>query len=306
MMAILYVLAVLLTAIATQTDGASAVFEADNVTPRTGEPVTMTLRVMMPAGYELLDWPEISSAWGAFDVADLSPVKTDTRSDGGVEHTQTFTIRLWRPDEYETPEMFVGYQRPGESDILRIPVRPVVFSVPSVLDREDLTLRPYIAPRAVFYVPGWIMGVAVLGVMGAIAGGWRWWSVAQSRREDDADIAMSPAQIADQALAQAEADADTPYTIAIHVTDALYRFITVHYDVEIEGLTTVELKSLLVGHESEDRLVQLVRLLDQLDLVKYTGVEPNQGFMAKLIIGARQWVAAVDITSEPVTEASTH
>lgn len=124
-------------------DSVFARFEASTLNPLTGEPFTLTLAVTLPEGTFVADWPPISGTWGAFEIRTVGDI-TET----GREVRQDFTAVLWRPEDVRTPETFIGYSA-GGGDMRRVPVRELIFSVPTVLEPDADTLQPPLPPDTV-------------------------------------------------------------------------------------------------------------------------------------------------------------
>jgi len=287
---------------AQQDNGATATFDADLTTPFTGEAVLMTLQLEMPAAYDLIEWPEIPANWGGFVVSDQTPMKTETLADGQVRYTQTFTARIWRPGDYATPETFIGYQRPGEDSILRIPVRSVFFSVPTILDRDDLILRPYLPPKAVFFVPLWLIAVSGVAVIGGGVIGWRWWAWKQSQVVDETQITLTPAQAADDRLKQLQPATMRAYDVAVVIADTITAFISARYRVDIAGMTTAEIAETLQTRETRERVERIQRILTRLDLIKFTGLSATHDELERLVTSTRRWIADVDLDHNMAAE----
>lgn len=285
-----------------QQEGAIATFAVDKTTPLTGEAVQFTLILEMPADYILIEWPQIPIIWGDFDVSDITPMKNETLASSHVRYTQTFTARLWRPGDFETPATFIAYQRPGEDGTLRIPVRTTFFSVPTVLDRDDLTLRPYLPPKAVLFVPIWLIFALSAVVVGGGAAGWRWWSIRRTHQDDEGPIVVSPAQQADSLLSNLDPNKAIAYEIAVTTSETLIRFIAARYGVDVIGLTTTEVMQILITHETCERIERMERMLNRLDLIKFTGIDANTDELERLINSARRWVADVDLDAHKTTE----
>lgn len=268
---------------------------ADGLTPLVGEPVQFTLVADTPADAVVVEWPEIDRNWGAFDVRSVGELVVKETADGGARYEQTFTAYLWRPGDYETPELFLGYRILGVDDVYRVPFDVIFFTVPSVLESVDLNqtvLRPFRPPISLFYVPRWLV-VAGLMVSGGVAyGGWRWWQERQTRLAAARAAAQvrTPAKIALDRLASLPDG--VPSVQFAFITDCVREYIADRFAVPAPDLTSAELLNRL--DLPTDRMDELERLLNQADLVKFANAVPTERQTQRAIHMAAAWIEAVD------------
>lgn len=272
----------------------TARFTTSNPRPLTGEVFTLELTINVPSGNELAELPTFpeSGAWGDFEIVALDEVEVSPLTDGTVVYHQVLTVRLWQPRDYNTPETFVGYRLTGFNDIQRIPVRQEQITVPTVLDFEDLTLRPF---KPLIYLPYLSPWVVVAGVIlvGAVAGfGYRWWQ-RRPKRLPAAERAASPGEIALQKLASLKtktSEENSPAAQYTQVAAMMREYVQGQYGVG--ELTTAELTEQLREYLPEKMLTDLGRILTEADLVKFAGAEaqPDAEIARRLTEAARRWI----------------
>jgi hypothetical protein len=294
--AFIWVLVVTGLARAVAQDGVMARFEADTLAPLAGQPVTLMLVVQVPAG-TVVNWPDFPEDWPPFMVRTVGE-KQVVSSSAGQTIRQTLTVILWRPGDYETPDFMLDYQLPGETVPHRIAAEKVFFSVPSVLDPDDLTLRPLKAPIALPYItPALVIGVTV-GLFVAAVMGWRWRHrpVRKLRR---AVVASDLHPAAQAALTQIRQAAETHQPAADtyrRMADVLRGYVGRRFGVPAPELTTGELRAALETHPEVALLRQreLQHLLEQADLVKFAAQQPRSDATQRMLGVAYEWVERVD------------
>ena len=275
-----------------------AVFRADPTTPLVGEPVQLQLTVVVPSGFEIVEWPELPAEWQDFSVTDTSEVLTDTSSDGAQTIWQGWTIRLWQPDDYETPETFIGYLTPNSDEVRRIPVRPVFFTVESILDSDDLNLRPPRPPARFIYVPPWAVGLILIAGTVAIYTSWERLKTHRQMRPLEPEVELSPAQIADHQLA-AIVYFPSRYGQLGAVSDAIRQFIDTRFNLDTLSQSPEEVynNSSLRGYLRETEWQALIRMLTELDQLRFAPTPVDDSLIRRYIEAARHWVATVDLSS---------
>ena len=268
---------------------------ADVLTPLVGEPIRFTLMASTPADTVVVEWPEIVSNWGVFDVRSVGELVVMETADGGARYEQTLTAYLWRPGDYESPALFLGYRILGVDAVYRVPFDVVFFTVPSVLESVDLNqtvLRPCRPPVSLFYVPRWLMIAGVMVSGGMVYGGWRWRRERQARllAAHAAARVRTPAEIALARLAGLPDDASSEEFA--FVSDCVRDYIADRFAVPAPDLTSVELINTLDLPAS--RLEELERLLNQADLVKFASAVPTERQTRRAARIAATWIEAVD------------
>lgn len=296
---------------------AQAYFLADTYTPLVGEPIQLTLVVQSEPGVEIAEWPELPETWRVFMVREAGEISVNERSDGSTEKRQTFTIYVWRPGDFETPDVFIGYELLATSEFFRIPVRSVFFTVPTVLETGDLnqlTIRPYLPPVGFFYLPPWMLVIIGGGVVGAAWGLRRYLERRRLRRlaEQIQIDPVTPAEFAQAdliALKQgALSSSSPPPAVCIAVADVVRKFIQDAFTYAALDMTTSELLDEMRRSEvhtfSDELLERLDDILSQADLVKFANLQPDKDFTVCLVEMGQQWVVAADglIVSDVVAQ----
>ncbi|HEX2618526.1 MAG TPA: DUF4381 family protein, partial [Phototrophicaceae bacterium] len=275
----------------------TARFSTSNPRPLTGEAFTLELIISLPTGTELAELPTFPSpgVWGDFEIVQTGEVQTETQSDGAAIYRQLLTVRLWQPRDYVTPDSFVGYRLSGFNDVQRIPVRAENISIPTVLDFDDLTLRPFKALINLPYISPWLIlgGLVIIG--GGIGFGYHWWQ-RRPAQVLPAERMLTPGEIALQKLnglkTSEEITPESQYTqVAIYLRD----YVLAKYG--IGEMTTAETVNALQLHLPEKLLSDLNRMLTEADLVKFAGTQSDAEVARRLIEAARRWINSVDQVS---------
>ncbi len=276
-------------------------FEVDNPSPLVGEPVHLTLIAQAGRDIVITRWPELQDQhWDILTVQAAEELVTRENDDGTITYQQTYAVLLWYPGEYGTPEATIGYQRIGQEETHEISVAPAFFSVPSVLDAQDLTLRPlkpqiwlpYVSPLLV------LAGAAAVVVGGAVA-----YRLSRARRAllpqptpvEDAQR-YSPAQAALLELRRIQGQNLPVTTQFAAVADCLRVYLQRQFNVSAQDFTTEELIETLLYTRviPDDIRLELERLLRQADLVKFARYEPGEQNARRYLNAAGRWVQAVD------------
>lgn len=283
-------------------DTIQADFEASTQAPLIGEPFELSLVVELPPEAELVEWPQFGEFWGPFNILDSGELESEPLDNGGTRYTQMFETRIWRTGDFETPQTFVRYQVPGVDQVYGAPVLSLFFSVPSVLETQnlnDLVMKPYTPPYRVLYIPPWLVvaGIAAVGV--GMWGAWRWyqWWYPRWIASRRVEIIMTPEEKAVQALATI-ANSNLPADIVfMQSADVLRDYVEAHFGLDAEEMTTEELQTALssesVWHQTlgrNEQIDSLIRILEQADLVKFAEIEPNQRSAERVVQMAIRWV----------------
>lgn len=277
-------------------DGASARFVAQNLAPLVGQPVDLVLIVQVPAG-AIVSWPDFPEDWSPFMVRAVGE-KEIVSSGSGQTIRQVLTVVLWQPGDYETPDFALDYQLVGQPETLQIVAEKVFFSVPSVLDVEDLTLRPLKPPVSLPYISPLLVPGAIAGIVIAVFAGWRWWyrPTAGMRRVVVASDLHPAAQTALTQIRRAAANpqvAAESYRVA---ADALRGYVGERFGLPAPEWTTGELVAALETHAklALRRQRELSHMLEQADLVKFAAMQPRVKAAQRLLGAAYQWIEQVD------------
>ncbi len=273
-------------------DVIEADFDVDNQTPLVGQPFRLDLTIRTPPEVVIVEWPVFVEDWSPLMLVEIGEIITEEQADGAAVYRQRFDARLWRPGDFTTPETFVGYQVIGSDEIRRVPIRPVFFTVPSVLESTDLNtleLMPDKPPIWFFHIPAWAV-VLFLGVIGG--SGWLGWRAQQRRlaRRRAVRVVKTPEQIALERLTALEAM--PPAVMFTGAADVLRGYITVRLGVDAAEMTTHELTTALNGRLPDDRFNALQQILIQSDLVKFATAEPDEKTAQRMVMLVDRWIKA--------------
>jgi hypothetical protein len=265
---------------------------ASRIDPLVGEPVTLQLRAVIPAQAEVVAWPEwaeVGADSSVFELRRLGPVERNELSGDRVEYIQTAVLVVWLTGEHRFPTDlgFVYRLNPG-GDSIRISGDPVTFSVPSVLDPNDLTLRPLKASLDLAYVsPVLIVVVGYIGLLILIwmIPIWRRYFLGLTHRGGDDQVLRSLQKMARERM--------EPERLYIAVAESLRDFLARKYTVVAHELTTTELLDALRDRLPQPLYSRLGYLMIQADLVKFARYAPDQEASRRYLSMAVQWLQAV-------------
>jgi hypothetical protein len=270
-------------------------FTADIGSPVIGQPIDLLFTVQVPDSTKV-NLPVFPTDWPPFMIQNVAEVSTTT-SNGITIYSQHLIVSLWRPGEYQTPETVVEYQLANSTETRQITAQPAYFDVKSVLDADDLNLRPLKPPVSMFYVPPLVVGLGVftLGAVGAFV-----WSKRKrfniSRLAVNSSNLHPAAQAALSEIKRIGGTSNASTTAYAVVSDALRRYLLGRFGVRAIDMTSQELIADLSNGQdlSERRQRELANLLEQADLVKFAGMQPSSKFTDKLLNVAYGWVMAVE------------
>lgn len=270
-------------------DGAAR-FSANAGSPLVGEPIELTLSATIPAGAIIISWPEFPHDWPPFDVRNVGELNSGT-----TEYRQNLTVILWIPGEYRTPETTITYQLAEDAETQTLVVEPAFFSVPSVLDSQDTTLRPFKAQISLPYISPLVIaaGSVVLGALAFVAlRRLRSVRAAVLRRTVDEDGLGPAAREALAELRRIAACGLPPEQLYASTADCLRMFIHVQMATPALDMTTAELMESLRLPAVLQR--ELQRILEQADLVKFARYQPSGETAVKYLAVVEKWVRAAD------------
>jgi hypothetical protein len=282
------------------TDPVSATLTASSEAPQLGEAVTLTIAVEAPRGTVVaFDVPPPAN-----DSLRLTLVNAEV-SDIDAErarYTQTAVVILLAPGDFSVGAA-VQYTLPGESAGRRITLAPVQFSIPSLLDPADLTLRPLRPPLEVPYVPPLVIAGALMAVGALIVGGYR--LRGRLRRLSPAVRQRWGARTEAGMAALAELNdlwRESRFTPAHYarIADTLRAYVSGRFEVAALELTTNE----TIDQLTERKIVmeyarrELFNILDSADLIKFAGDGAKLSEVAarETIKRAIAWVRHVEST----------
>lgn len=259
--------------------------------PLVGEPVTLALSALLPAGATISQWPEFPQQWPPFETARAGDVRLIEQPDGRMEARQEITVILWAAGDYRTPQARISYQLPGMAPV-EIVVEPAFLTVPSALTGETLALRP-LKPQ-IALAGGLSPLVAAGGAVGAgglAAAAWR------RRRRGRRPAAAGLLTAYDAALAglQSLTERGLPDAqVYAGAAEQLRAYLSGRTGVRAGDLTTPELLAAVSGRIAEPRRQELARLLEQADLVKFARYQPEARGAQVYVGQAQRWVKATE------------
>lgn len=278
-------------------DVVSAEFRTGSLTPLVGEPIEISLIVEVPENIVVVGWPEFESQWGDFMVLEAPEHTADIQSNGNTVYTQVLDLRLWQTGDTRTPETFIRYQTLEDNETYSVPVRPLFFTVPSVLETTDLNqlnLKPWSPLINMFYIPMWAVLVGIVAVIGLGYGGWTMWQRWRANPNINEIEVLSPLEkilnVLDM-LSQNVIDTPAAEIYAAVVTE-LRTYLSLTYDEITLDMTHEDIIATLkqAAHETEKQIDDLRRILDQGTLVKYAAAVPSEQNSERFIDFTRQWL----------------
>jgi hypothetical protein len=173
-----------------QQDEITVTLRADTTTPRVGEPVTFTLRVMYPDFIEIIHWPELPDQWGAFEIIERDDITTE-QNDDQIIQSQIFTAVLWQVGDFVTPETTLDYRRQGLDETLTTVIPDLFFSVPSIIPTDEIPrLQPDRDPVGFSVIPPWLVLIGtIIASGGTYVIGRTWW---ENHRTNSRSTAEAP------------------------------------------------------------------------------------------------------------------
>jgi hypothetical protein len=199
---------------------------------------------------------------------------------------------------------WLAYQLSNATEQQQIIVQPAYFAVKTILNPDDLNLRPLKPPVAMVYVsPLYVALAAVaLALVGAFVWSKRKRLVLPTISETDTLHAAARAALAE--FKKVHVTNPAPAVVYENVSDALRCYIQGRFALSAEELTTQELMSDLVNLEtlSDRHKRELGYLLEQADLVKFARMQPQAKSADKILNVAQQWVTAVEQDQLEVAE----
>lgn len=269
---------------------AVARFSASSGSPLVGEPIELTLTATIPAGAIVISWPEFPTDWPPFEVRNVSELSINN-----TDYQQKLSVILWIPGEYQTPETTITYQLAENMEAQTLVVEPTFFSVPSVLDQQDMNLRPFKAQISLPYISPLVV-IAVAAGLGAISffGVRRLRTVraATLKRAIEEDGLGPAARAALAELRRIASQGLPPEQLYAEVADCLRTYIQEQMTIAARDMTTAELMDSLRLPDSLQR--ELQRILEQADLVKFARYQPGGDTAQKYLEVVGRWVRAAD------------
>ena len=257
----------------------------DSAPPTVGDPITLTLTVTHPPGYRVT-FPRLPYDWEGFEVRSQSAVENADHLDGTRTTSQSIEAVLFETGDFTTPDVQIRVRdSAGDLRTETVPGTSVtVVTVFTTGDDEPRDIKPPAEidqpPFAEFtrtvYERSWIIAgvflvVLVVTAVYLLTRGWGAAAPVDTR---------PPHQIALEELHRIEA-LDLPsqsrfkehYTL---VTDCIRRYLEPAFDTRALDRTTDELRAALESSAmAPDHADVTMRLLEESDLVKFTGLPPE-------------------------------
>ena len=272
----------------------SANFAAELGAPLIGQPIDLILTVNAPMD-ATITMPTFAADWPPFAILQIGEINVSTNA-GRTTYQQHLSVILWRPGDYQTPPTQIVYQLSSATEQQQIEVQPAYFAVKTVLNPDDLNLRPLKPPVSMFYVSPLYMALTVfaLVLVGAYVWSRRKRFILPTATETNSLHAAARAALAE--FKKVHVTNPAPAIVYENVSNALRRYIQGRFAVTAEELTTQELMSDLINLEtlSDRRKRELGYLLEQADLVKFARMQPQSKSADKILNVAQQWVTAVE------------
>ncbi len=274
----------------------TARFEASPGSPLIGEPVTLILVVEAPSD-AVVTLPQFAAGWPPFEVRAVGEAEQAT-GDGRTVYRQPLTVVLWQPGDYRTPETVVEYRPPGSGESLRVIVEPAFFTVPSVIEPDDLVLRPLKPLEIPLYISPWVI---VAGGGLAAAGGLS--AARQLRKRARKPVREHLPDATARTLAELRRVRGLALPAAeayVLVGNCLRRYLEERFEAAAPEQTTDELLAVLQRRPelSARQHRELRRMLEQIDLVKFARVRPTQESTQRLFQVVSRWVVGVSSQEE--------
>lgn len=278
-----------------------AVFSADDLTPRLGEPFELTLSIEMPLGAQLIEFPEFPEDWSPFLVLETGELLTETLTNGHELYRQTLRVLLWEVGDLTTPETFIRYQLDGEPEVYGVPVRTLSFTVPSMLnsDMNQNELRPLKPQIGLFFLPWW----AIVGIIGVtITGTWggrRWWLHRRNRDTDEAIESLDPTTVTRDVLSRLQIDQNAPIYAFERIVNQLRWYIAQRLKLQIEHMTAVELSNDIARQLSPDSGQELGQILIYIEQLRFSQDDVSEQSFKQVRARSLAWVEAVEVIIAP-------
>jgi hypothetical protein len=277
-------------------DEVSASIRANKTDPLVGEPVQLDLIVVFPSGYSLIEWPTLTWDSDFFEIGEEKEIQTVSGAQGSLILSQQFTGWFWKSGDFATPETFVTYQVRGDNSVNSVPIRPLFFTIPSILDSNDLILRPPRPPIDAFYIPMWGFIAIFALIVGALYKSSALFKKHRSNKRQSVTSQIKPIALAEDKLIKALASGPYAHQLAA-ISIILREFLDQRFGVDSHSLTASELvqqiaeHSLLGGSGHEQGLG---RLFTQVDTLRFAGAKIDPAYPKYLTESALQWMKSVD------------
>ena len=274
---------------------AVAAFSANPQSPLVGAPIDLRLLVTLPAGTEIVAWPDFPTQWPPFEV--LKVGERVMEDDGStVTYHQDLRVILWLPGEVQTPDIVLSYRAMGDSRLIPLPVQPLYFSVPSALSSPDDPLLPFSPPVALPYVPPQLVILIICPLITLayiIVQEWR----KRQRMAALGELNDIPVTELDRAvltsLQEIDIRAMEPGEVYGAVSDCLREYVERQFGVSNAHLTSLEVVAMMRKELPVPVAHRLQELLTQADIVKFALYEPDRREARHYLELSVRWIQAV-------------
>lgn len=257
--------------------GIVARWDASNTAPQIGEPFQLTLTVNHAPDVTVIGWGELGGQWGDFEILSLERVRID-----GDTQQQTFTMVLWKVDDFQTPDLEIRYKVLGDDRIYQLSPERLSFSVVGVIGQgEGVMLRGNSAPIQPFYIPfyAYFLAGIVLIVAGVMAYGW-----IQSKRQPIADNLDEPL---------ADVWHGKEHSALKHSIGPIKYYLSRKLGYSVNSLTHDELLQQVAERRmvSPQHLERLKQLLARYDYYRFSDEQADADIVGQFREYAERWVA---------------
>jgi hypothetical protein len=264
----------------------SAFYLTDNDTPQLGEHFGITLRIEAPSALTLQEVPPFPNDGDVFEILNTEDA-IESEGNGRWRYEVVYDVIVWQVGEHTTPEQFVLFNG-GQ----RLPIQSVTLTVASVLPTDfEGTLKNDFALRDLPYTSPWLyvgMGSGVVLLISLLLFRVR-------RRRQNSTLQSDTAQMTLarlQEIGETVMERDLAFAL---VANQLRQYLQARYEIRAVEMTTDELGEALQNTTlASEQRQQLLRLLEQADLVKFAQLTPTEEAMRQVIGFAMRWVKRVE------------
>ena len=275
-----------------------------------GLPVSIAIEVSHPATTQIV-FPRIEPEWD--DVFELrgSPQVSSQERDGRLVTTKTFEVVAFRPGEHETPPLIVTVLSPDNppldqsAGLLNLNVVPVLAEdEDELMDiRGQAEMRPELDFGDLAAPSNWPWIVGALALIGLV--GWGLYILLRPRIPEP--VVINPYEVAIAELDRIE-ELGLPaagrfkehYTL---IADVIRTHLEGEFGIPALDRTTSEIQAEIRGTDiPDDGAVEMRWLFVDCDIIKFTGLEPDE-YEAGLMVGRAREILGMIRPAETPPEA---
>jgi len=306
--AIAFSLAILLipNAITKAGENITAVLSLQQAESTVGDPIQLILQVTHQDNQHVI-LPQLETDWGGMTVYSQSPGTTELNPDGTKTTSQVIDVRLFSPGEFSTPPLPITVSDEN-GQLAEITADPISITITSVLLEGDTQLRD-IKPQAelpYFNLITWItiLGILLVTAVVVVIFWLRKKRALAGRLIDNRlphEVALDELERVESLDLTALGRFKEHYTL---VSDCIRTYVESTQHIPMIERTTGEIKrSLKHTQLTQDEAKQLVGLLEESDLVKFSKFTPDAESARNIVQKSRVFVlqtkpADVNETSE--------